>query len=158
MRAVRGQYRADPDLWRHHLYGSADLADRLSEHELRQFGQGRAARHLRVRQPYAYEFTALPPEDRLQKAVEYGAQIHPQYKTDYENGITIGWHRVPWVLGCFGRWTEEKRKQHYENLCAIDGRIVLAGEHVSHIPAWQEGAVLSSLDAISRLHRRVVAS
>jgi len=108
--------------------------------------------------PYAYEFTALPPEDRLQKAVEYGAQIHPQYKTDYENGITVGWHRVPWVLGCFGRWTEETRNQHYKNLCAIDGRIVLAGEHVSHIPAWQEGAVLSSLDAISRLHRRVVAS
>jgi monoamine oxidase len=43
-------------------------------------------------------------------------------------------------------------------LCAIDGRIVLAGEHVSYIPAWQEGAVLSALDAISRLHRRVLAS
>jgi len=108
--------------------------------------------------PYAYEFTALSPEDRLRKAIEYGAQIHPQYKTDYENGIAVGWHRVPWVLGCFGRWTEEARKQHYENLCAIDGRIALAGEHVSNIPAWQEGAVLSSLDAISRLHRQVVAS
>ena len=108
--------------------------------------------------PYAYEFTALSPEDRLKKAIEYGAQIHPQYKTDYENGIAVGWHRVPWVLGCFGRWTEEARKQHYENLCAIDGRIALAGEHVSNIPAWQEGAVLSSLDAISRLHRQVVAS
>jgi len=108
--------------------------------------------------PYAYEFTALPPEDRLQKAVEYGVQIHPQYKSDYENGIAVGWHRVPWALGCFGRWTEEARKQHYENLCAIDGRIALAGEHVSNIPAWQEGAVLSAIDAISRLHRRVVAS
>jgi len=108
--------------------------------------------------PYAYEFTALLPEDRLKKAVEYGAQIHPQYITDYENGIAVGWHRVPWVLGCFGRWTEEAREQHYQNLCAIDGRIALAGEHVSNIPAWQEGAVLSSLDAISRLHRRVITS
>jgi monoamine oxidase len=35
---------------------------------------------------------------------------------------------------------------------------VLAGEHVFYIPAWQEGAVLSSLDAISRLHRRALAS
>jgi len=61
------------------------------------------------------------------------------------------------VLGCFGRWTEEARKQHYKNLCDIDGRIALAGEHASNIPAWQEGAVLSSLDAISRLHQRVVA-
>jgi monoamine oxidase len=49
------------------------------------------------------------------------------------------------------------RKQHYENLCAIDGRIVLAGEHASNLPAWQEGALLSSLDAIARLHRRVLA-
>jgi monoamine oxidase len=48
--------------------------------------------------------------------------------------------------------------QHYKNLCAIDGRIALAGEHVSYLPAWQEGAVLSSLDAISRLHQRVLAS
>ena len=63
--------------------------------------------------PYAYEFTALPPEDRLKKAVEYGAQIHPQYQTEYENGIAVGWHRVPWALGCFGRWTDEARKQHY---------------------------------------------
>jgi len=107
--------------------------------------------------PYAYEFTALPPEDRLKKAIEYGAQIHPQYETDYENGIAVGWHRVPWVLGCFGRWTDEARKQHYKDLCEIDGRIALAGEHASNLPAWQEGAVLSSLDAISRLHQRVLA-
>ena len=50
------------------------------------------------------------------------------------------------------------RAQHYKNLCAIDGRLVLAGEHASYIPAWQEGAILSSLDAITRLHRRVVTS
>jgi monoamine oxidase len=35
---------------------------------------------------------------------------------------------------------------------------VLAGEHASYIPAWMEGAILSSLDAISRLHKRVLAS
>jgi len=108
--------------------------------------------------PYAYEFTALPPEDRLKKAREYGARLHRQYETEYENGVAVGWHRVPWALGCFARWTPEAREQHYENLCAIDGRITLAGEHVSHLPAWQEGAVLSSLDAISRLHQRVLGS
>ena len=80
---------------------------------------------------YAYEFTALPPAERLQKAVEYGAQIHPQYEAEYENGISVGWHRVPWVLGCYGFWTDDARKRHYKNLCAIDGRIALAGEHAS---------------------------
>ena len=48
------------------------------------------------------------------------------------------------------------REQHYADLCQIDGRIVLAGEHASYLPAWQEGAVLSSLDASERLHRRIV--
>ena len=62
---------------------------------------------------------------------------------EYKSGVGISWHRVPWTLGCSGRWTDENRAKNYENMCAIDGRIVLAGEHVSRLPAWQEGAVLS---------------
>jgi monoamine oxidase len=58
-------------------------------------------------------------------------------------------------MGCAGYWTETTRAQHYNDLCQIDGRIVLAGEHASYIPAWQEGAILSALDAIERLHLRV---
>lgn len=108
--------------------------------------------------PNAYEFTAMPPEERVRRAVEFGAAIHPQYKTEFENGIAVAWHRVPFTLGCAGNWTEETRAAHYDDLCQIDGRIVLAGEHASYLPAWQEGAILSALDAISRLHRRVVAA
>jgi monoamine oxidase len=104
----------------------------------------------------AFEFTAMAPADRVALAVELGSRIHPQYKAEFENGIAVAWHRVPFTLGCAGNWTDEAREQHYDNLCQIDGRIVLAGEHASYIPAWQEGAILSSLDAISRLHQRVV--
>jgi len=45
---------------------------------------------------------------------------------------------------------------HYDNLCALDGRIVLANEHASRLPGWQEGSVLSAMDAIGRLHTRVM--
>ncbi len=107
--------------------------------------------------PYAFEFTSLSPAERVAKTVEYGSRIHPQYAAEFENGIAVGWHRVPWTLGCAGTWTDETRAQHYENLCAIDGRILLAGEHASYLSAWQEGAVLSSLDAITRLHQRAVS-
>jgi monoamine oxidase len=106
----------------------------------------------------AIELTALPPEERVKRAVEYGSHIHPQYPAEFQNGVAVAWHRVPWTLGCAGRWTEALRAQHYDNLCAIDGRIVLAGEHASRIPAWQEGALLSALDAIRRLHERVLAA
>jgi monoamine oxidase len=104
----------------------------------------------------AYEFTAMPPAERVASAVEFGAMIHPQYKSEFENGVAVAWHRVPFTLGCSGEWSDAGRAQHYRNLCQIDGRIVLAGEHVSNLPAWQEGAILSSLDAIERLHDRVV--
>src|SRR5580704_7361179 len=106
----------------------------------------------------SYEFTAMPPAERVKRAVEFGARIHPQYLTEFENGVSVAWHRVPFTLGCAGDWSDEARKAHYNDLCEIDGRIVLAGEHASYIPAWQEGAILSALDAIQRLHKRVVAS
>ncbi len=104
----------------------------------------------------ATEFTALSPAERIALAVECGANIHPQYKAEFETGATVAWHRVPWTLGCAGGWSEDTRAAHYKDMCAIDGRIMLAGEHVSMIPAWQEGAVLSSLDAIGRLHKHIV--
>jgi monoamine oxidase len=104
----------------------------------------------------AFEFTAMPPAERVARAVEFGAALHPQYKDEFENGVAVAWHRVPFTLGCSGDWSEDARAAHYDDLCQIDGRIVLAGEHASQLPAWQEGAILSALDAIARLHERVV--
>ncbi len=106
--------------------------------------------------PNAYEFTSMSPAERVARAVELGANIHPQYRAEFENGVAVAWHRVPYTLGCAGNWTEKARAEHYDNLCQIDGRILLAGEHASYIPAWQEGAILSSLNAITRLHDRVL--
>ena len=107
---------------------------------------------------HAYSYTAMSPAQRIQAAVEQGAQLHAQYPKEFLSGFTVGWHRVPWINGCFGLWTDALREQHYRNLCEIDGRIVLAGEHCSYIPAWQEGAILSSLDAVKRLHDKAQAT
>jgi len=103
------------------------------------------------------DFTSMTPAERVSKAVEYGSQIHPQYPKEFDNGIAVAWHRVPSAMGCFGLWSDATRAEHYDNLCAFDGRIVLAGEHASYMPAWQEGAVTSALDAIDRLQERAAA-
>ena len=105
----------------------------------------------------AFELTALDPAERVREAVRQGARIHPQYEREFENGVAVGWHRVPSAMGCFGVWSEDAREKHYGNLCGIDGRIALAGEHASYLPAWQEGAITSALDAIGRLHQRATA-
>jgi monoamine oxidase len=105
----------------------------------------------------AMEFTAMTPDQRIQKAVDYGSQIHGQYRQEFDNGVAVAWHRSPFTMGCFGMWSSEARTKHYDDLCAIDGRIALAGEHASYLGGWQEGAVTSALDAIGRLHQRAVA-
>jgi monoamine oxidase len=163
--AVKVGLQAKRRFWEQdeHIYGGITLTDlpnnQIGYPNTGYFGSGKGVLlGAYTFGPHAYEFTALSPEDRIKKAIEFGAQIHPQYKDEIENGISVGWNRVPWILGCAGAWTEEKRKLHYNDLCQIDGRVLLAGEHVSYIPAWQEGAVTSSLDAISRLHHRVMNS
>ena len=107
--------------------------------------------------PHAMEFTAMSPAERVRKAVEYGSQIHPQYPAEFDNGVAVAWHRSPFTMGCFGIWSDAARAAHYDDLCRVDGRIALAGEHASFITAWQEGAVTSALDAVGRLHQRAVA-
>jgi monoamine oxidase len=107
--------------------------------------------------PAAFQFAALSPAERVREAVRLGSKIHPQYEKEFQNGIAVAWHRSPFTMGCFGEWTQAMRDEHYENLCKIDGRIALAGEHASYLPAWQEGAVTSALDAIARVHARAVS-
>jgi monoamine oxidase len=106
--------------------------------------------------PVAIQYSAMSPEQRVARAVKEGAKIHPQYEKEFETGVSVAWHRVPWILGCSALGWNEDNESQYKDLCAMDGRIVLAGEHASKITAWQEGAVLSSLDAIGRLHKRAV--
>jgi monoamine oxidase len=108
--------------------------------------------------PNAFIAAAKSPEDRIKDSLAYGSKVHPQYMKEFDCGVAVAWHRVPWTLGCAGQWTDERRAVHYNNLCALDGRIVLAGEHASRIPAWQEGSALSALDAITRLHKRALAA
>ena len=86
----------------------------------------------------AMEFTAVTPGERVQKAVNYGSRIHPQYA---RNSITASPspgidRRSPWaVTGC---GCSDSRAEHYDDLCRIDGRIALAGEHASFFQ-WLAG-------------------
>ncbi|WP_260013226.1 hypothetical protein [Sulfitobacter sp. W074] len=57
------------------------------------------------------------------------------------------------MLGCSGVW---ENCDDYDEAIKIDNRVVCAGEHLSYLPARQEGAIPSSLDAISRLHDKVI--
>ncbi|MCE4540031.1 flavin monoamine oxidase family protein [Pelomonas sp. P7] len=100
----------------------------------------------------ALEFTALSPEERIRATLDFDAQVHPQVRDEFEHGMAVGWHRVPTTLGCFAAWSPDTRARHFPTLLKMDGRLILAGEHASLLPAWQEGAVLSARHAVAQLH------
>ena len=102
-----------------------------------------------------YKFNAMQPAERIEWALRQGEKLHPQYRDEFKAGVAVSWHKVPWVLGCSGVWND-RDAQGYDEAVKIDNRVVCAGEHLSYLPAWQEGAILSSLDAITRLHDKVI--
>ena len=130
--------------------------DLLSQHRLQSDGQGRAARRLYLGGPNAYEFTSMSPrgagQARRRIRLADPSAIQARVRERHRGRLAPR----PLDAGLRGDLDRERAGEHYDNLCQIDGRIVLAGEHASYMPAWQEGAILSALDAITRLHERVV--
>lgn len=107
----------------------------------------------------SYKVTGMTPQERIQWALNNGRRIHPQYDEEYDNaGFAVGWHRVPWTLGCAASWTGATRQNYYDTLLQPDGRVYLAGEHLSYLGAWMEGAILSAIDVIQAVHERAVSS
>jgi monoamine oxidase len=104
----------------------------------------------------AYDFAGMEPHQRVAEALAQGAKIHKQYPAEFVSGVGVAWSRMPWTLGCCSMWAEQARRLHYKTLTTMEGRLVLAGEHASHVGCWQEGALLSSLSAITQLHERAV--
>ena len=103
--------------------------------------------------PDALKFTGMTPEARLKEVVRQNTVIHPQAEKEFDNGISVGWHRVPWALGCYGLYSDSTREQYYPTLSALHDRFILAGEHISYWNAWQEGALLAGVTAVDMIHQ-----
>lgn len=101
----------------------------------------------------ALVMSGMSPEERMKKVVEYNAQMHPAAAEEFDTGISVGWHRVPGALGCYGLYSADTREKYYPTLCARHDRLMLAGEHTSYWNGWQEGALLAATTAVDEMHK-----
>ena len=62
---------------------------------------------------------------------------------------------MPYNRGGWASWSDDGREAQYSVLTRPDGPFYFAGEHVSYLTAWQEGAILSAHHALAALHQRV---
>ena len=73
----------------------------------------------------------LPHADRLARAIEQGAAIHPQYRAELESAFSVAWEHVPFNRGGWAQYTEAQRKAEYVTLLQPHGALYLAGDSMS---------------------------
>lgn len=98
----------------------------------------------------------MSPEQRIEMALSYQEKIHPQARAEFEAGFTVSWDRVRYSNGGWSGWSSDARQTYYPTLLEPDGRVYLAGEHLSWVAAWQEGAISAAWMQIEKLHTRVM--
>jgi len=104
------------------------------------------------------KFTAMSHEERFRVCRESIERLHPGHGAELRNPVTVAWSLTPWSEGVgpdHPDWFQNPRPARYTELARPEGPIFFAGEHLSYVQFWQEGAALSSHEAMRALAERV---
>lgn len=145
-----------------HIFGGVSWTDRLNENLIypsQGIGAdkgvlvaGYAAGFTRQENPEA--FAKLSHSERFRVARESVEALHPGKSRLLQKGVTVAWGLVPYSEGVGAIWADFElgngipRDATYQELMKPEGPIVFAGEHLSYLPQWQEGAALSAHEAL----------
>jgi monoamine oxidase len=96
-----------------------------------------------------------PPAERQRLALEQGARIHPQYTTEFETAFSVSWPRVPWNRGS---WRSESPAalQALAPLQQPDGRVHFAGDYMTSLSSFMQGAFTSAREVATAIHKRAL--
>ncbi|WP_245583078.1 flavin monoamine oxidase family protein [Paenibacillus daejeonensis] len=93
---------------------------------------------------------------REEYALKQGAKIHPQYHREFETSFSIAWQKTAYNMGGWASYSSADRKDYYPTLNKPDGRIYLAGEHMSYLTGWMAGAFESARLTVKAIQERVM--
>jgi monoamine oxidase len=104
----------------------------------------------------AERYGAMTPDQRRIAAIADGERLHPGYGQLVGAAASVAWAKIPYSLGGWIEWDEVPggRRTAYPILLAGDGPFHFAGEHMSYVNAWQEGAVQSAHYTVSEIAAR----
>ncbi|HYI64534.1 MAG TPA: FAD-dependent oxidoreductase [Allosphingosinicella sp.] len=102
-------------------------------------------------QNHPREFTAMSHADRYRVCREVVERMHPGKSRLLAKALTVAWGLTPWSEGVgpvHPDWFGNPRGARYAELLRPEGPIFFAGEHLSYVVFWQEGAALSAHEAM----------
>lgn len=83
--------------------------------------------------------------------------LHPGHGRDLTSPIFVNWEKIPYNQGAWISSFGDYYTGPYRAFLEPDERIYFAGDHCSHVVAWQEGAALSAHRTIKMISERVRA-
>ena len=124
------------------------------------------------------DFAKLSFPDKLAESRKSIERLHPGHGKELEKPLYVNWGMIPYNEGAWinsygpqqNQWANDEparpgsSRRHpfnlagYQTLLQPDGPIYFAGDHVSHIVGWQEGAAISSVRAVQQIADRVKAA
>ncbi len=106
----------------------------------------------------AETFNARSIAERLRIAAEQGDKLHDGYSRRVEHGVAIGWNNMEFERMGWADESDPSFGQHARVLAQPQGRFHMAGDQLTYWSGWQEGAILSALDAVAWVDRETRAS
>ena len=90
--------------------------------------------------------------ERLAAALEGGEKLHPgRFAPNVEKGISLAWHNMPNQAGGWAYYRNQAENPDYLSINETHGRLLLAGDYISFLSGWMEGAVRSAEHAVKRI-------
>ncbi|MFF3439956.1 flavin monoamine oxidase family protein [Streptosporangium sp. NPDC002721] len=103
----------------------------------------------------AEAYTGLSHRERRNRALTQGKKIHGEkYRAELRSSVSIAWKRQPYIEGGWASWPSFDAA--FDLLQRPAGRVYLAGDWLTHLTAWQAGAMESARRAVTDLHRRAL--
>lgn len=96
---------------------------------------------------------SMPLAEGQAYARETVERLHPGQSGRLTDGVTVHWSRIPYSLGIEGPVARQD-PAGYTLMNEPDGPYLFAGEHLSHVGAWQQGAFVSAWRAVNAIAAR----
>jgi monoamine oxidase len=100
-------------------------------------------------------FAAKPVAQRVRDVLGDVTHLHPDALRWLGQGVAVAWKNVPYTRAGWAEWSKAARDTHFPVLLKGDGPFLFAGEHMSFITGWQEGAVRSAHHVLGDIAARM---
>jgi monoamine oxidase len=100
-------------------------------------------------------FSQMSPAARHAATLDQAARLHPELPREAASAVSVAWRNRPFSGGGWAERPLDRGEDPLPRLPAEDGPYLLAGEHLSNLPGWQEGSVLSAHAAVRAIFEQV---